>query len=169
MEPLITQLQAKNQITILFLCSGNIVRSPAAEMLLELELRKRYGSTRIIATSGATTYYNDCIMDFTKEFLLKEGVPIERIHRFYPRNIKQYPNLLDEADVIIGMVGTHIRLLPKKYRSKAFTLSEIAAGEKYNIPDPWGDSYAAYQEVFQVVKDYIYKLVKRLEEWGLVP
>lgn len=168
MEQLISRLREKEEITILFLCSGNIVRSPAAEMLLELELSKRFGTTRIKATSGATTYFNQRIMDFTKDFLLKEGISAERIYKFNPRNIKEYPELLEQADIIIGMSKTHIRLLPQQYRDKAFILSELATGEKFNIPDPWGDSAKAYAEVFAVVKNYITKLVDHLEEWQLM-
>ena len=169
MDIIISELRAKDEITVLFLCSGNIVRSPTAEMLFEAEFSKRYGKTRIKSVSGATTYFNERIMDFTKDFLIKEGIPPERILKFYPRNFKKYPEMLENADLIIGMVGTHLRLIPKKYREKAFTLSELATGEKYNIPDPWGDTLKAYTEVFEVVKDYILKLVDKFEEWQLVP
>lgn len=169
MDEFIKKLRDKERITVLFLCSGNIVRSPAAEMLFEAELSKRFKSTRVRSISGATTYFNSRIMDFTKDFLIKEGIPPERILKFFPRNIKQYPELLEQADLIIGMVGTHIRLIPKEYREKAITLSELATGEKYNIPDPWGDSYSAYQEVFEVVKEFTLKLVDKFEEWKLVP
>lgn len=169
MDQFLEHLRSKEQITVLFLCSGNIVRSPAAEMLFEAELDKHYGTTRVKAISGATTYFNSRIMDFTKDFLVKEGIPSERILKFFPRNIKQYSELLDEADIIIGMVATHIRLIPKEYREKAFTLSELATGEKYDIPDPWGDTFSAYQEVFETVKEYILKLVDKFAEWKLVP
>ncbi len=169
MEDYIKTLKNKKEITILFLCAGNIVRSPAAEMLLELELQKKYGQTRIRAISGATTYFNEVIMDFTKDYLIKEGVSQDRIYQFFPRNVKKYPELLEKADLIIGMENTHIRLLPKEYRAKGSTLAMLAIGEKVNIPDPWGDDIGSYLEVFNVVKEYIEKLVEKFEEWGLVP
>jgi protein-tyrosine-phosphatase len=168
MDELLLKLREKEEITVLFLCSGNIVRSPMAEMLLELELNNRYKKTRIKSISGATTYFNDRIMDFTKDLLIKEGVSADRIYKFRPRNVKQHPELLD-ADLIIGMEPTHIRLIPKEYRSKAFILSELAIGERRDIPDPWGDAIGAYLEVFKVIKELIKELVNRFEEWGLVP
>lgn len=169
MEELLPKLIKKDEITILFLCSGNIVRSPAAEMLLELELEKRFGKTRIKLISGATTYFNERLLDITKDYLIKEGVPPERIFKFFPRNVKKYPELLEEADIIIGMTGTHVRLIPKKYRAKAFILSKLATGKKYNIPDPWGDALDTYLEIFAIVKDYIKQLVDNLEKWKLIP
>ncbi|MHA1651089.1 MAG: arsenate reductase/protein-tyrosine-phosphatase family protein [Candidatus Helarchaeota archaeon] len=169
MDELLAQLRQKDKIVVLFLCSGNIVRSPMAEMLLELELKKRFGPTRIKAISGATTYFNQVIMDITKDLLIQEGVPPERILQFYPRNVKQYPELLEEADLIIGMEKTHIRLIPKKYRSKATTLSLLATGKEHNIPDPWGDEIQAYHQVFEVIKDYIKQLVDKFVEWKLIP
>lgn len=169
MDELISTLKKKETIVVLFLCSGNIVRSPIAEMLLEMELEKRFGKTRIKAISGATTYFNDRIMDITKDLLIKAGVPPKRLLQFYPRNIKQYPELLEQADIIIGMEGTHVRLLPKQYRSKSFTISELAAGEKKDIPDPWGDDLSVYQEAFDAIKAYITKLVDRFEKWQLIP
>jgi len=169
LNELLPKLKDKDEIVVLFLCAGNIVRSPMAEMLLELELEKRYGNTRIKVISAATTYFNDRIMDITKKLLLDAGVPPERILKFFPRNIGQYPKLLEQADIIIGMESTHIRLLPKEYRSKSFMLSELASDEKKNIPDPWGDNLSAYHEAFIIIKEYIHKLIDKFEEWGLVP
>jgi protein-tyrosine phosphatase len=169
LDELISTLRKKETIVVLFLCAGNIVRSPIAEMLLELELEKRFGKTRIKVISAATTYFNDRIMDITKDLLINAGVPPERILKFYPRNIRQYPELLEQADIIIGMEGTHVRLLPKQYRFKSFTISELAAGEKKNIPDPWGDELGVYQEAFDTIKAYITKLVDRFEKWQLIP
>jgi protein-tyrosine-phosphatase len=108
-------------------------------------------------------------MNITTKLLIDAGVPPERILKFFPRNIGQYPQLLEQADIIIGMESTHIRLLPKEYRSKSFLLSELATGEKHNIPDPWGDDSSAYQEAFEIIKEYIQKLVDKFEEWGLIP
>ena len=169
MDALIAQLKEKDQIVVLFLCSGNVVRSPMSEMLLESELERRYGKTRMKTNSGATTYFNKVIMSVTKDLLMEEGVPPERILRFFPRNVKKYPELLEEADLIIGMEGTHTRLIPKKFRSKAFVLSTLATGKKYDIPDPWGDELGVYKETLVVIKDYIKQLVDKFEEWGLVP
>ncbi len=166
MEKLLAQLKEKEEINILFLCSGNICRSPMAEMYLELELQRRFGETRIKTTSGATTYFNQRIMDITKDWLIDEGVPPERILQFFPRNVKEHPDLLEGADLIIGMEGTHIRLIPKEYRPKGTTLSVIAAGKKHNIPDPWGDAIGVYHETFGIIKDYLHQLIEKMEEWG---
>jgi protein-tyrosine-phosphatase len=169
MDDIIANLKKKDKIVILFLCAGNTVRSPMAEMLLELELKRRYGKTRIHAISGGTTFFNDVIMDVTKDLLIKEGVTQERMFQFFPRNVKKYPELLEEADLIIGMEGTHVRLIPKKYRNKGTTISMLSTGEKYNIPDPWGDAIGVYRETLEVIKDYIKQLVDKFEEWGLIP
>jgi protein-tyrosine-phosphatase len=169
LDPLLPALKTKKEIVVLFLCSGNIVRSPIAEMLMELEIEKRFGRTRVTVTSGATTYFNDRIMDITKNLLIHAGVPPTRLLQFYPRNIRQYPELLEQADIIIGMESTHVRLLPKEYRPKSFTLSELAADEKKNIPDPWGDELSVYQDAFDTIKGYITKLVDRFEKWQLIP
>ncbi|MHA1276906.1 MAG: arsenate reductase/protein-tyrosine-phosphatase family protein [Candidatus Helarchaeota archaeon] len=169
MDQLIAQLRNIEEINILFLCAGNICRSPMAEMYLELKLEQQYGLTRIRTASGGTTYYNERLMDITKDWLIQEGVSPERILKFFPRNVKEYPELLETADLIIGMESTHIRLIPKKYRGKGITLAVLATGKKYNIPDPWGDAIGVYHETFTIIKDYLQQLIAKFEEWGLVP
>ena len=157
----------KKPITFLFLCSGNICRSPIAEMLFEKLALERNVRYQIISTSGAVQFHNDMICWEATQILRKEGIDDGRIKDFFPRHISNYPELL-KADVILTMEDKHIRAIPKEYRTKAFLLSEFANESPINIIDPYGDSIEVYGEITKEIKYYLNKILDDLIEKGIL-
>ncbi len=133
-------LAEHSPITILFLCSGNIIRSAYAELVFdkmiseEACLRKR-----IRVRSGALKYYNRQIFSEIIPFIIQEGVDQSRITNFRPRHIKEYPELLTEANLILVMTRNQLNLLPSKYRNTAYLLYQFVFNEPLEIPDPFFD------------------------------
>ncbi|MHA1230696.1 MAG: arsenate reductase/protein-tyrosine-phosphatase family protein [Candidatus Helarchaeota archaeon] len=164
MESFLEKLRLKKKpIRFLFLCSGNICRSPMAEMLFEKLAKERGVGDQIESISGAVIFHNDMIMWETAQVLREEGINDERINKFYPRHISRYPELL-EADVILTMEKRHLSAIPKNYLNKSFLLSEFAGCSSNDVSDPYGDFIDTYKEIANEIKYYLNKILDILIE-----
>ncbi|MBD3230075.1 MAG: hypothetical protein GF329_17990 [Candidatus Lokiarchaeota archaeon] len=153
----------KKPLGFLFLCSGNICRSPMAEMLFEKMAKEKGIQDQIISTSGAVHFHNNSIMWETSRILRDEGVADERIRKFFPRHIDVHPELL-EADIILTMDKSHLRRIPQKYQSKSFLLSIFAGEPAVNIEDPYGGNIDSYRIIANEIKFYLDKILNNLIE-----
>ena len=134
---------------ILFVCHGNICRSPMAEFVMKDMVRKAGLEDEIIVDSmacrrdeiGSDTYYG------TKNKLREEGIP------FTPRKARQITYAdYENYDFIIGMDSENIhdlnRLTKGDPQKKVHFLLEFA-GISRDVADPWytDDFDATYRDV----------------------
>ena len=133
---------------ILFLCHGNICRSPMAEFVMK-DLLAKAGRTDVVVESAAlhTDEIGNDIHYGTREKLIEKGVP------FTPRAAW----LLDAAkaseyDLLIGMDSYNIadlrHLVYPEDRAKIRRLLDYA-GVKRDVADPWytGNFDATWDDV----------------------
>ncbi len=136
-------------IKILFVCHGNICRSPMAEFVMKDLVRKGGYEGLIVADSKATSTdelgngpHRGTIMK-----LRQEGVPMEP-HRASQMNRKDY----DNYDYIIGMDGWNykniMRIVGGDPDGKVHLLLEFSNLSR-DIADPWytGDFDQTYEDV----------------------
>ncbi len=83
--------------SILFVCTGNMVRSPFAE------LYARHLGCPVPVSSAATTYRNLGIYPTAAYALLSRGVSREIVTQFRPRHLDDLVSPPDEGIVIFGM------------------------------------------------------------------
>ncbi len=121
---------------ILFLCHGNICRSPMAEFVMK-DLVRRAGRTDIEIESAAlhTDEIGSDIHSGTRAKLREKGIP------FAPRKAWLLTAAkAREYDLLIGMDAYNIadlkRLVYPDDRSKIHRLLEFA-GKARDIADPW--------------------------------
>lgn len=170
MEDILNQLKNKSKINILFVCSGNIIRSVMSQFLFEKKLKERIGSIdKFVVNSGAVLFRNSELDDKTKKLLLEENIDRDKLDKFKPTYLKSKKNRhhLDEADIIIAMEASHIRMLTKKYRNKAFTLTDMV-GESIKLPDPFGNDIRPYIESLEKIKPLIEKLIDLFVEYNVI-
>ena len=74
---------------VLFLCSGNMIRSAFAE------LYARHLGCALPVRSAATTYRNDAIYPQARAALLARGVPAETIAVFRPTVLLDIPHVVE--------------------------------------------------------------------------
>ena len=134
---------------ILFVCHGNICRSPMAEFVMK-DMVHRAGLENAITVDskacrrdelGSDTYYG------TKNKLREVGIP------FTPRKARQITYADYESyDLIIGMDRENMRDLERLTKGdphgKVHLLMEIA-GENRDVADPWytDDFDATYRDI----------------------
>jgi protein-tyrosine phosphatase len=107
---------------VLFLCTGNLCRSPSAELLLEQQLSQS-GTTGVTVhsagTSGSTFGPPERLVKEGREFGLQLGDHVPR---------KFDTGMLQGADLVLGMAREHVReavLADPPSFAKTFTLREI--------------------------------------------
>ena len=136
-------------VKILFVCHGNICRSPMAEFVMK-DMVHRAGLENAITVDskacrrdelGSDTYYG------TKNKLREVGIP------FTPRKARQITYADYESyDLIIGMDRENMhdleRLTKGDPHGKVHLLMEIA-GENREVADPWytDDFDATYRDI----------------------
>ena len=133
---------------ILFVCHGNICRSPMAEFVMK-ELLRRAGRDDIEVESAAlhTDEIGNDIHRGTRAKLLEMGIP------FTPRAAWLLTAVKARGyDLLIGMDGHNIadlrRLVFPDDRPKIHTLLSFAGSDR-PIADPWytGDFDATYDDI----------------------
>lgn len=133
---------------LLFLCHGNICRSPMAEFVMR-HLLSKAGRTDIEVESAAlhTDEIGSDIHRGTREKLREMGIPFARRSAWLLT-----PAKASEYDLLIGMDWYNIsdlrRLVRPADRAKIHSLLEYA-GESRDIADPWytGNFDATYNDV----------------------
>lgn len=148
-------------IKIMFVCLGNICRSPMAEFVLKEFVRRKGLEKEFLINSSATSYEeigNDVHYGTIKK--LKEvGIPVE--HRKATRlTASDY----DKYDYIIGMENSNIRnilrIVGEDKDKKVFRLLDFSE-EPRDIADPWysGDFDTTYSEIYEGCEALLNKLL----------
>lgn len=134
---------------IMFVCHGNICRSPMAEYVLKNMIKEAGRKDEFIIASCATSTEeigND-IHRGTKRKLTAEGVPFE-----YREAVQLQKDDYDKWDLFIGMDGANVKNMLRIFGSdsehKVKRLLDFAEGGG-DIADPWytGDFDKTYDDI----------------------
>ena len=138
-------------IRVMFVCLGNICRSPMAEFVLKDLVRKRGVENNFLIKSSATSYEeigND-VHYGTKRKLMEENIPVESREavRLSKNDYKKY-------DYIIGMEESNVRnilrIVGEDKNSKVCKLLDYSSNPR-DIADPWytGNFDKTYEDILE--------------------
>ncbi|MCR5002845.1 MAG: low molecular weight phosphotyrosine protein phosphatase [Bacteroidales bacterium] len=134
---------------IVFLCHGNICRSPMAEFVMKKLVADagRGNEFEISSMAVSDEEWGNPIYPPAKSKMREHGIPFDD-HRAY----KITPEVFRGADLVIIMDESNRRLLrrivPDEDFSKVRKLMEFAGSDR-DVADPWytGDFEATYRDV----------------------
>ena len=139
---------SENKVKILFVCLGNICRSPMAEMIMK-KMVKDAGREEEFEISSAAT--SDEVIGYdiyppAKECLKKHDIPFQK------RGARQVTDAdYEYYDRIFVMDWANLRDMKRRFgdeKGKIRMLMSLA-GEEREIPDPWytGDFETTFQDI----------------------
>lgn len=144
-------------IKVMFVCLGNICRSPMAEFVLK-DLVKKAGFEKEFLIKSSATSYEEIGNDIhygTKDKLTEMNIPFER-----RRATKLEKSDYDKYDYIIGMEDSNIRnikrIVGEDTENKVCKLLDFTDTPK-DIADPWytGNFEITYQEISKGCKAFL--------------
>ena len=144
-------------IKVLFVCHGNICRSPMAESVMTYMV-KLCGLEKEFEISSAAAHRDELGNPphaGTREILRQKGIPL----------VKHYARLLtvkdgEEYDYLIGMDDYNVhdmqKIVGEPYRKKVYKLLDFTSTPRA-IADPWytGDFELTYRDVEYGCKELI--------------
>ena len=155
---------ASERNLILTICTGNVCRSPMAEKLLHHALAGQGAPLNQIeiVSAGVAAGYGDPASANSVAALKKIKLDLGR-HKSQPLT----QDLIDRAFLILGMTQSHIDILSHYYTGlpeRVHLFREfMGKGETPEIPDPYGQNFAAYSTCFDSMVEAIPSLVTYLK------
>lgn len=136
-------------IKIMFVCHGNICRSPMAEFVMKDLVRKNKLDDKIYICSSATSdeAIGRCVHQETANILLRQGINCDG-----KTSVKMIKSDYDEYDYIVAMDYKNIKninnIVGIDYDNKVCRLLDIT-DDKRDILDPWytGDFEQTYKDI----------------------
>lgn len=159
---------------ILFVCTGNICRSPMAEYLFNMLARERGMGHWQARSVGVAALPGDGISTHAQTVLKEEAID-SVAHR--SRILEQ--ESLEKAVVILTMTESHRDIVLARfpeYREKTYTLKEFAAKiggdsavEELNldIVDPFGQGEEVYRAVRDEIKAVLETIIGNLPQFEI--
>ena len=140
--------------SVLCVCTANVCRSPAAELLLRAGVRSRLGPGAdggvVVSSAGTWATRDRPVEPGTAHALRRHGVPPAEVTRTRSRRLTR--EAVAGADLIIASTAEHVRAVWRVQlaaRHRTFTLGELCRLSEAVSPDdlPAGDPAARLREL----------------------
>ena len=158
---------------IMFVCLGNICRSPMAQIMFQEIINQNKLNNKIMVDSAATTTTNpDSIYLFARDNsiyqpafqILKQNNYKNIEHKAKQINDQDFANF----DYIVGMDKQNIinlkQMCPKKCLQKIHLIYDISATPTNEIKDPWytNDFQTTFNQLKEILPLWLQKLINEL-------
>lgn len=144
-----------NQIKVLFVCMGNICRSPTAEGVFNKYIKDMGTSDRFIVDSAGTHAYHvgEPSDPRSQQTARSRGVDLSKI-----RARKVAPSDFEHFDYILAMDSANLQILmndcPSQFADKISLFLDFAPNQtEQDVPDPYYGGSNGFDHVFDLVED----------------
>ena len=147
----------------MFVCLGNICRSPAAHGLFE-DYLKRIGENNIKVESSGT---GDWHVGESADPRMRKHAKL-RGHELRSKALHFRPEFLNKYDLVIAMDRSNLtnieKIAPVKYSAKLTLFSEYKNQFDYDeVPDPYFGGDEGFEHVLDLIEDALDNLYEDLK------
>ena len=156
-------MSAKPINSILFVCLGNICRSPLAEGVFRTVRAERGLERDMLLDSAATSGWEvgSAPDPRSMAIAMHHGIDIsgQRARKITREDFHRF-------DLILGMDRSNVAdlkaLAPAAMRDRVHLFLEFAQGKARDVPDPYYDGPEAFAEVYRMIREASEALATRL-------
>lgn len=137
---------------ILFICIGNICRSPMAEGLL-----KQAMPGKAVCSAGLSAMVGEPADPLSVQLMREHGIDISG-HR--AQNLASW--MIHEADLILTMDGDQQRFIESHYPLARGKVMRLGEHKLYDVPDPYQQGLASFRHAFNLIAHGVDRLAERI-------
>lgn len=147
--------------SVLFICTGNVCRSPMAEGLLRQLVEEAGESDQVkVASAGISAMEGMPPSNHSQSAMKDDGIDISN-----QRSQMLTPPMVEEFTHIFGMGRSHIEIIRNYFPEsleKTFVLREFLAldGHEIDVPDPIGGDLEEYEMTRDLIKEAMPGILK---------
>jgi protein-tyrosine phosphatase len=150
------------KLAILFICTGNICRSPTAQVLLMHKARAAGFQLEVDSAAISDEERGNPPDPRSVAEARRRGI---EMHAHSARQVRKAD--FERFNLIIGMTAQHCaalrRLTPAGRADKIHLFTEFADGIEGDVPDPWYGGHKDFVEVFDLIDLGVDGLLARLQ------
>ena len=153
-----------NDVSVLFVCLGNICRSPLAEGVFRHVVEQRGLSGRITTDSAGTGGWHTGEAPDRRSIAVAAQYGID-LSKLKARQIKARD--FQTFDLILGLDASNVsnirRIAPDGSRERVHLFSKLTLGETWDVPDPYYGDASDFERVYHMISEGCMSLAERLK------